>query len=144
MYRRLLNIGTEEAKEKYKEAKIEANRVVRSAKNEEWVQFGRVMEKDVSANPRRFWDRVNCRSPKDSMNHICDENGQVLVDEADVIERWKEHFKGLFGVEEGSCQDMRYSEVVTNDDREITLEEVRKGVKKLKLRMAPGVCGVLP
>ena len=39
---------------------------------------------------------------------------------------------------------MRYSEVVTDDDREITLEEVRKGVKKLKLRKAPGVCGVLP
>ena len=39
---------------------------------------------------------------------------------------------------------MQYSEVVTDDDREITLEEVRKGVKKLKLRKAPGVGGVLP
>ena len=39
---------------------------------------------------------------------------------------------------------MRYSEVVTDDDREATLEEVRNGVKKLKLRKAPGVCGVLP
>ena len=46
------------------------------------------MEKDVSANPQRFWARVNSRSLKDSMNHIRDENGQVLVDEADVIERW--------------------------------------------------------
>ena len=46
------------------------------------------------------------------MNHIRDENGQVFVDEADVIERWKEHFKGLFGVEEVSGQDMQYSEVV--------------------------------
>ena len=54
MYRRLLNLGTEEAKEKHKEAKIEANRVVRRAKNEEWVQFGREMEKDGSANPQRF------------------------------------------------------------------------------------------
>ena len=34
------------------------------------------------------------------MNHIHDENGQVLVDEADVIERWKEHFKGMFGGKE--------------------------------------------
>ena len=65
MYRRLLNLGTEEAKEKYKKAKIEANRVVRRAKNEEWVQFGREMEKDVGANPRRFWARVNSRSPKE-------------------------------------------------------------------------------
>ena len=56
----------------------------------------------------------------------------------------KEYFKGLFGVEEGSGQDMLYSEVVTDDNREIMLEEVRKGVKKLKLRKAPGVCWVLP
>ena len=58
MYRRLLNLGTEEAKEKYKEAKIEENRVVRRAKNEEWFQFGREIEKDVSANPQKdiqYW-----------------------------------------------------------------------------------------
>ena len=54
MYRSLLNLRTEEAKKKYKEAKTEANRVVRRAKNEEWVQFGRELEKDVSANPLRF------------------------------------------------------------------------------------------
>ena len=35
MYRRLLNLGREEAKKKYNEAKTEAKRVVRRAKNEE-------------------------------------------------------------------------------------------------------------
>ena len=35
MYRRLLDFGTEEAKKKYNEAKTEAKRVVRRAKNEE-------------------------------------------------------------------------------------------------------------
>ena len=39
MYRRLLDLGTEEAKKKYNEAKTEAKRVVRRAKNEEWVQL---------------------------------------------------------------------------------------------------------
>ena len=36
----------------------------------------------------------------------------MLEDEADVIERWKEHFKEQFGDKEGSGQDMPYSEVV--------------------------------
>ena len=31
------------------------------------------------------------------MSCIHDENGQVLVDEVEVTERWKEHFKGLYG-----------------------------------------------
>ena len=59
------------------------------------------MEKDVSANPRRFWARVNSRSPKDSMNHIRDENGQVLVDEADVIERCRSILRGYLGLRKG-------------------------------------------
>ena len=40
MYRRLQNLGMEEAKKKYKEAKTKAKRVARRAKNEEGVQFG--------------------------------------------------------------------------------------------------------
>ena len=66
----------------------------------------------------------------------------MLGDDVDVIERWKEHFK-LFQDKEGPGQDMMYSEVVTDDDREIMLEEVRKRIKKFKLRKAPQVCGVL-
>ena len=40
MYRRSLDLGTEEARKKYNEAKTEAKRLVRRAKNEEWVQLG--------------------------------------------------------------------------------------------------------
>ena len=97
MYRRLLNFGTEEAKKKCNEAKTEAKRVVRRAKNEEWVQLERELEKDVSGNPQRFWARINGRRSKDNMSCIHNDNGQVLVDEVEVTERWKEHFKGLYG-----------------------------------------------
>ena len=38
MYRRLLDTGTEEAKQLYKDAKLEVKKVVRNAKNEEWTQ----------------------------------------------------------------------------------------------------------
>ena len=50
MYRRLLDLGTEEAKKKYNEAKTEAKRVVRIAKNEEWVQLEKELEKFGSGN----------------------------------------------------------------------------------------------
>ena len=49
-YRRLLDTGTEEARREYNEAKVEAKKVVRRAKNKEWVQFGRELEKDACGN----------------------------------------------------------------------------------------------
>ena len=69
MYRRLLDLGTEEAK-KYNEAKTEAKRVVRRAKNEEWVQLERELEKFGSGNSWTFWTRINKRVSKDSMTRI--------------------------------------------------------------------------
>ena len=47
MYKRLLDTGTEDARSHYNEAKVEAKRVVRRAKNEEWVQLERELEKDA-------------------------------------------------------------------------------------------------
>ena len=44
MYRRLLDTGTEDARRHYNKAKVEATRVVRRAKNEEWVQLERELE----------------------------------------------------------------------------------------------------
>ena len=52
--------------------------MVRRAKN---------VKKDVNSKPQRFWARSNGRRSKDSMNHIHDDNGQVLVDDMEVIER---------------------------------------------------------
>ena len=60
MYRRLLDTSSEEAKREYNEAKVEAKRVVRRIKHEEWVQ-GRLLEMDVCGNQRRFWARVSRR-----------------------------------------------------------------------------------
>ena len=144
MYRRLLDLGTEEAKTNYKEAKAEAKRVARRAKNEEWVQLGRELERDVGGNPRRFWARIKAGRSKGSMSHINDDNGQVLVDEVEVIERWKEHFEGLYGGMDRTDREVPCGKAVEEDDLEIYVEEVRRCVKRLKTRKAPGVCGVMP
>ena len=39
LYKEMLNADTEEARQRYSEAKSEARRVVRKAKNEEWVHL---------------------------------------------------------------------------------------------------------
>ena len=75
-----------------------------------------------------------------------DENCQVLVDEVKVIERRKEHFIGLYirGHSKARPGHAAYSEEATEDDLEIMMEEVRRCMKRLKMKKALGVCGVIP
>ena len=53
-YKRFLDAGTDEAEKQYNEAKMEAKRVVRKAKNEDWMCLGRELEKDACGNQWRF------------------------------------------------------------------------------------------
>ena len=78
------------------------------------------------------------------MSGIHNENGQVLVVEVEVIETGKEHFKGLYGDMGRTDQEVPHSEGAEKDDLEIMVEEVRRCVKRLRMRKAPGVCGVIP
>ena len=145
MYRRLLDTGAEEAKQLYKDAKLEAKKVVRNAKNEEWTQLGKEREKDARGNQRKFWARINeSRRPKERMALIHDKNGEVLSEETKVIGRWKEHFEGLFQETDAPYQIMPGRGVAVVDDLEITKEEVRSDVRRLKIGKAPGICGIVP
>ena len=144
LYRRLLDTGNEEARQLYKEARLEAKRMVRRAKNEEWVQLGKELENDAKGNQQRFWARLNeSRRTKESMARINDKNGQVLSEETEVIGRWREHFEGLFQEAVLPYQAMQHSEATSEDDLEIMKEEVRRGVKRLKMGKAPGICGIV-
>ena len=118
--------------------------MVRNAKNKEWEQLGKELEKDAKGNLRSFWARVNeSRRSKESTTHIHDRNGEVLSEETEVIRRWKEHFEGLLQKTDGPYQNTTWREVPLEDDQEILKEEVRRAVKRLKMRKAPGICGVV-
>ena len=54
MYRRLLDTDNENARRHYNEGKVEAKRMVRRAKNEEWVQLKTELEMDAWGDQRRF------------------------------------------------------------------------------------------
>ena len=69
------------------------------------------VQKNISGKPQRFWAVVNDRNSKDSMHHFHHENGQVLVDEAEVIERWKEgNWKGL----DRTCHIVRWQRMMAS------------------------------
>ncbi|MDA8042239.1 MAG: hypothetical protein MPJ22_07475 [Pirellulales bacterium] len=78
------------------------------------------------------------------MVRINDKNGQVMSEEIDVIGRWKEHFEGLFQEADSPYLATQHSEATPEDDLGIVKEEVRRSIKRLKTRKAPGVCGIVP
>ena len=67
------------------------------------------------------------------MSRIYDENGQVLVDEVEVIERWKEQFKMLCGDTERTYQDVPLIEAAEEDSLEVMMEGGRSCVKRFTL-----------
>ena len=68
MYRRLLDTGTKDARRHYNEAKVEAKKMVRRAKNEEWVQLGSELRKDAWGAQQKFWTRVNWKQGSHRQN----------------------------------------------------------------------------
>ena len=147
-YKRWLQVKTEDAKEVYLKAKRAASHTVRIAKNEEWKKIGKTLQGDFQHNQRRFWVKIRDRTKGSSeVGRVCDESGQVLCEEEEVRNRWKEYFASLLqgeGVQQNECKiASREEEQVEGTRHErISMEEVCSSILRLKNRKAPGVCGV--
>ena len=57
-YRNMLEVETDESRQRYVEAKREAKWVVTRAKNEEWSDLGIELEADAQGGQKRFWSKV--------------------------------------------------------------------------------------
>ena len=146
MYKRLLDTGTVEAKQMYNKAKSVAKNAVRRANNEEWVKLGRELEKNASSNQQRFCAKVNgSRRTEKGVTHIYDNNNNKLLEGEEVGKRWKEHFEGLYQEMDGPGLHMPNGATkLLEGDLEIMKEEVRRSVRRLKMRKAPGIGGIVP
>jgi hypothetical protein len=73
---------------------------------------------------------------------ICkSKNGDIITEEYDTLNRWKDHFQELLGsrekeIEPSIIQDYNYT---SEEDRPPTIEEVEMAVQKLKKHKAPGI-----
>ena len=96
---------TDESRQRDVEAKREAKRVVRRAKNEEWIDLGRELEADAQGGQKWFWLKVRYlggRGREEVFRRVKDEDGMIVGEEELVIDRWKRYFTGLY-----SCRDKR-------------------------------------
>ena len=77
------------------------------------------------------------------MSRICSRDGRILMEEEEVKERWKEQYEGLYREADGSGQPTLCRRVPMEDGSEIEEEEVRRGVMRLKVRKAAGICEIM-
>ena len=146
-YLKWLQQQTSEAKERYQLPKKEAKRVVRNARNEEWAELGRSLQEDFQKNQKRFWSRVCVcsESRADVAGRICDDSGQVIVDDEGIRNRWKTYFSDLWQEDTQGQNDNQPDREMQPDDGErvpVTVEVVEIAISKLKNGKSPGICGI--
>ena len=80
--------------------------------------------------------------PRKHVNAVKDKNGNILCKNKEVIERWREHFNEHlnreFPHDEAALDTLHHLPVMVEEVENITEDEVRDAVARLKNRKAPG------
>ena len=144
MYKKALGERSDRAWEDYKVAKKEAKRVVREAKEADWVRCGKQLQKNFLENRRVFWRKVKEKESTSRLKAgIEGKDGKLLTDTVEVKKRWMEHFSELLEGDGGEVDMvLEEREIEEGLSEEITEEEIRRAIARLKRGKAAGVCGI--
>ena len=88
------------------------------------------------------------RKERDQMSmQVSDSDGNIVIDASDIKQRWTEYFEWLLNADDGRRAELTESGLgvmheLMNGELEISVEDVRKAVKKLKGGKLPGVEGI--
>ncbi|MEL7520935.1 MAG: reverse transcriptase family protein, partial [Cyanobacteria bacterium J06553_1] len=112
-------------------------------------RLGQCLSKNFRENKKLFWSGVNReRKSREQLDvRIKDADGNVVTEERAVLDRWSEYYEQLLNVDDGRAAVLMDARVCGINENmrlqmEVSLEDVRKAVKKLKKGKAPGVDGI--
>ena len=144
MYKKALGERLDRAWEDYKVAKKEAKRVVREAKEADWVRCRKQLQKNFLENRRAFWKKVKEKESTSRLKAgIEGKDGKWLTDTVEVKKRWMEHFSELLEGDRGEVDMvLEEREIEEGLSEEITEEEIRRAIARLKRGKAAGLCGI--
>ena len=140
-----------ERKRIYGECKRRVKQVIQESKRRMDENFGRQLSEKFKENKRLYWKEVkNERTEMNESNDIKevkDENGRILKEKGAVKGRWKEYFEKLMNVKNKDeaiviCMGITGGGGATQDQEQISREEVEKAINSLKIGKAAGVDGI--
>ena len=130
----------EESRQEYKEMRRKAKIEVRKAKDRAYGElYERLDTKEGEKDLYRL-ARQRDRAGKDvqQVRMIKDKDGNVLTSEESVLSRWKEYFEGLMNEENERERRLDDVKIVNLDVQQISKEEVRAAMKRMKNEKAVG------
>lgn len=129
----------------------ELQKRIRHMKNDWFAQKANQMERFyIENNLRDFFATLReVYGPKSIPTHqIRSKNGQLLITQKHIKERWIEHFSELLNlrsdIDQNVLNEIQQVPINNSLDSPITREEVDKALKNTKLRKSPGPDGILP
>ena len=133
---------TVEKKEEYKEKTRQAKRAVAVAKEAAWQEWCREIN-SAEGRQRMFKIAKQMREERKDVAggiYIKDENENILVEGQDIRERWRKYFEELLNEENPYQVDEE--EKVEGPVEDISEEEIKRALKKMKKGKAPGPSGM--
>ncbi|CAK1602027.1 unnamed protein product [Parnassius mnemosyne] len=132
-----------EARTKYKRLKTAAKEIVSRKKEERKDDFDRRLTEDFQSNIKFFWKTIKTARGKSStseLSTIRSQDGSIIKGEEYVLKRWKEYFESLFEREEVQVQHLPPSTEtnISVDEYEISMDEIVKALKSMRLGKAAG------
>ena len=135
--------GGNELKEACKNMKREAKVAVAKAKNEAYKEWYDKMGTEEGERLIYKVAKQRARSRRDigEVNVIKDQTGDMLTDEVKIKERWREYFSNLLNVE-NAREQLGEVPAVEGPVNEISREEVKNAIERMKKGKAPGCPGL--
>ena len=144
-----LQCNSVEKYERYREKNVEAKRKVEEAKRMSNFKWGQDFDRSYEENKKKFWKEVR-RVKKGGLRteeRVKDVNGRLLRGN-EARKRWAEYFEELLNVLEDREADIvavggvQVPVMGEENEREITIEEVKRALNETKGGKAPGMDGV--
>ena len=144
-----LQCNSVEKYERYREKNVEAKRKVEEAKRMSNFKWGQDFDRSYEENKKKFWKEVRRVKKGGSRTEdtVKDVNGRLLRGN-EARKRWAEYFEKLLNVQEDREADIvavggvQVPVMGEENEREITIEEVKRALNETKGGKAPGMDGV--
>ena len=154
-FKKWLKTRTEQDLKDYRQKRNAASKVVANAKECSWEEFGNRIERAGMEGGNLLWGTIRTlrNGKKEMMSNVKDKEGNIIIGTDKVMGRWTECYSELLNVEDGTSTDDaqvlggRYESGKCNNiygEDDISLEEVRIAVGKIKCGKAAGVDEVKP
>ena len=144
-----LQCNSVEKYERYREKNVVAKRKVEEAKRMSNFKWGQDFDKSYEKNKKKFWKEVRGvrKGGLRTEETVKDINGRLLRGNK-ARKRWTEYFEELLNVQEDKEADIvavggvQVPVMGEENEREITIEEVKRALNEMKGGKAPGMDGV--